>query len=137
MSMANTPFYYRTFGLLGVTLASVGAYGITAYSLVRRANEIGEPVALDANRLFHPNYRVFHGEPSDLRSFSGIFQKALTLDGRGIIQFGLVLLAATPIARVVFSIWGFAAEHDRMYGIFATVVPVILLFSLFGAGSGY
>src|ERR1039458_2037420 len=41
-------------------------------------------------------YRVFRGEPSDLRSVRGILRDALALRGRGIIQLGLLFLIATP-----------------------------------------
>ncbi|HXY15488.1 MAG TPA: DUF1634 domain-containing protein [Terriglobales bacterium] len=85
----------------------------------------------------HPDYRVFRGEPPDLRTLTGIIHDAFGLQGRGIIQLGLVLLIATPVARVAFSIWGFAAEGDRMYVTFTVIVFVILLYSLVGAGYGY
>lgn len=79
------------------------------------------------------DFRVFHGEPADLRSLRGIFHEALALRSRGIIQFGLLLLIATPIARVAFSIWAFVEERDRMYVIFTLIVFAILLYSLFGS----
>jgi uncharacterized membrane protein len=79
------------------------------------------------------NYRVFHGEPNQLRTISGVLEKTVALEGRGIIQLGLLLLIATPVARVALSILGFAAERDRMYVVFATIVLVILLYSLFGS----
>jgi uncharacterized membrane protein len=56
--------------------------------------------------------------------------------GRGLIQLGLLLLIATPIARVAFSIVGFAIERDRLYVVFTLIVLAILLFSLLGSGFG-
>lgn len=48
-----------------------------------------------------PNYHAFRGEPADLRTISGVIMNTLQFRSRGIIQFGLLLLIATPIARVV------------------------------------
>ena len=79
------------------------------------------------------DYRLFHGEPSDLRSIGGIWHDALSASGRGIIQLGLLLLIATPIARVAFSIFGFAEERDWFYVGVTVVVLVVLLGSLFGS----
>jgi uncharacterized membrane protein len=79
------------------------------------------------------DYRVFEGEPSELRSVPGIVRGALDLSGRGIIQLGLLLLIATPVARVILSIWGFAEERDRMYVAFTVIVLAILIFSLVGS----
>ena len=83
----------------------------------------------------YPNYRVFQAEPPSLRSIPAILRYAFQLHGAGIIQLGLLMLIATPVARVVFSIFGFTAERDRMYVIFTLIVLAILLFSLFGSSS--
>ena len=77
-----------------------------------------------------PDYRVFHGEPADLRSISGIVADALELRSRGIIQLGLLLLLATPVARVVFSIYAFAHQRDLTYVFITGLVLAILLYSL-------
>ncbi len=80
-----------------------------------------------------PDYRVFHGEPDNLKSIAGIFRSAREVHGRGLIQLGLLLLIATPVARVAFSIFGFAEQRDRMYMAFTIIVLLILLYSLFGS----
>jgi uncharacterized membrane protein len=79
------------------------------------------------------DFRVFRGEPADLRDVRGIIRDTLKLRGRGIIQLGLLLLIATPVARVALSIFGFAKERDRMYVVFTLIVFSILLYSLIGS----
>ncbi|MGD0218297.1 MAG: DUF1634 domain-containing protein [Desulfobaccales bacterium] len=79
-----------------------------------------------------PLYRVFLGEPSDLRHITGIIRDAMAFKGRGIIQFGLLLLIATPVVRVAFSIVAFALQRDRLYVMVTLIVLGILLFSLIG-----
>jgi uncharacterized membrane protein len=77
-----------------------------------------------------PDYRVFHGEPADLRSVSGIVTDALEWRSRGVIQLGLLLLVATPVARVAFSIFAFAHQRDLTYVFITSIVLGILLYSL-------
>jgi uncharacterized membrane protein len=79
-----------------------------------------------------PHYGVFHGEPSDLRSVSGIVRDASARHGRGIIQLGLLVLIATPVARVIFSIFAFAVQRDRLYVVVTLIVLAVLMFSLTG-----
>jgi len=81
-----------------------------------------------------PDYRVFRGEPEDLRSLSGIVSNALSFRTRGIIQLGLLLLIATPIARVAFSIFAFTLQRDRIYIIVTFIVLCVLIYSLVGGG---
>jgi uncharacterized membrane protein len=79
-----------------------------------------------------PHYQVFYQTRPELRSLRGIAHSVMALQGRGIIQLGLVLLIATPVARVAFSIFGFFEERDMMYVVFTGIVLVILLCSLNG-----
>ena len=53
--------------------------------------------------------------------------------GQAIIQFGLLLLIATPVARVAFAAIGFAMERDYLYVVITLIVLVVLLYSLFGS----
>lgn len=80
------------------------------------------------------DYGSFRGEPTPLRNLAGILHEAAAWDGRGIIQLGLVLLIATPVARVIFSVWAFEKEKDRMYVIFTLIVLAVLLYSFFAPG---
>ncbi len=82
------------------------------------------------------DYRVFRGEPSEFRTIPGVFRSVLNGRGRGFIQLGLLLLIATPIARVAFSMAGFAIERDHLYVSFTVIVLIVLLYSLLGSGIG-
>jgi uncharacterized membrane protein len=79
-----------------------------------------------------PEYGKFQGEPAMLRSVSGIVRGAMLLDPRAWIQLGLLVLIATPVARVLFSIFAFLAQQDRTYVAITLVVAGVLLYSLFG-----
>jgi uncharacterized membrane protein len=76
------------------------------------------------------NYRTFRGEPAELRAVPQIVQQAIALRPLGLIQFGLLLLIATPVARVVFSVLGFALERDWMYVVITLLVLALLLYTL-------
>ena len=79
------------------------------------------------------SYRSFTGAPEQLRTVHGIVRSASSGQARSIMQLGLLLLIATPVARVVFSILAFALEGDRMYVVFTLIVLAVLLYSLFGS----
>jgi uncharacterized membrane protein len=79
------------------------------------------------------SYSTFHGEPEALKSIAGVMQGVAANQARAIIQLGLLLLIATPIARVLFSAVAFALEHDYLYVIITLIVLGILLYSLLGS----
>jgi uncharacterized membrane protein len=80
-----------------------------------------------------PMYRIYSGEPPELRHLSGIFADAVTLHSRGIIQLGLLILIATPVARVAFSVVAFATEKDWLYVATTLIVLAVLIYSLSSA----
>ena len=82
------------------------------------------------------DYRVFRGEPAELRHPTGIVQELLAMRSRGVIAAGLLLLVATPIARVAFSVYLFIRHRDLIYVAVTLIVLAVLLFSLF-SGSAY
>ena len=77
-----------------------------------------------------PDYHVFRGEPNQLRHISGIIKSSIALNPAAIIQLGILILIATPVARVAFSVFAFAEERDWLYVIVTLIVLALLLFSL-------
>jgi uncharacterized membrane protein len=78
------------------------------------------------------DYRTFHGVPDGLNSVSGVLSGAAGLHSRWIIQLGLLLLIATPVARVALSLVAFALQRDRTYVAITALVLSLLVFSLIG-----
>jgi uncharacterized membrane protein len=81
----------------------------------------------------HVHYKTFAPGTENLRTLPGIVKLAAALDSQGLIQLGLVLLIATPVARVVMAIVGFQLERDYMYVIVSSIVLAVLLYSLMHA----
>ncbi len=103
----------------GVSLAAAVVFGGGVLYLVRHG---GEP----------PHYSPFRAEPAQYRDVSSILRAALAGEARGIIQLGLLILIATPVARVAACMAGFLLERDRAYVLITAAVLAILLFSLIG-----
>jgi len=78
-------------------------------------------------------YTTFQGEPDSLKSIPAVVEGVFSNHARAIIQFGLLLLIATPIARVLFAAVGFALEKDYLYVVLTLIVLAILLYSLLGS----
>ena len=93
---------------------------------------VGGAVYLARHRTPVTNYGVFQGEPQELRTVSGIFHEAQALRGRGLIQFGLLILIATPIARVAFSVLAFLYQRHWTYVAVTLIVLGLLVYGLLG-----
>lgn len=79
-----------------------------------------------------PHYTKFNGEPAGYTSFTGIFKGLMEGNATEIIQFGVVILIATPIIRIIFSLISFIFEKDKLYIIITFIVLSIILFSMSG-----
>jgi uncharacterized membrane protein len=77
-----------------------------------------------------PDYTKFRGEPEELRSLPGVVHFTLAGHSRGVIQLGLLLLIATPVARVAFSVVAFVLQRDRIYVVITLLVLAVLAYSL-------
>jgi uncharacterized membrane protein len=105
--------------------------GVIAAAIVVLAGGIIYLIRYGANL---PDYSIFHGVPTEFRSVGGIITAAFAVRSRGLIQLGLLLLIATPVARVSFSIFAFTLQRDRIYTIITLVVLGVLIYSLAGGG---
>jgi uncharacterized membrane protein len=77
---------------------------------------------------------TYHGSIPDYRDFQPVVRGlgAITVLPRplALIEIGLIVLIATPVARVIFSLIGFAIERDWMYVGITSIVLAILLYSI-------
>jgi uncharacterized membrane protein len=89
---------------------------------------------ISAGRQPAPDLHDFHKQPEKLRNPTHILREAESLHELGLIMLGLLLLIATPVARVIFSVAAFALQRDYLYVLFTLLVLCVLLYSLF---SGY
>ena len=76
-----------------------------------------------------PDYRVFKGEPDKMKRPGPMWKAILNGEGRPLIQLGLLLLIATPIARIVFSIFGYLLEKDYLYVLITVIVLAVILWN--------
>jgi uncharacterized membrane protein len=77
-----------------------------------------------------PAYHIFMGEPNEYRSVADILGDSLAGYGRGLIQLGVLLLIATPVARVALCAFAFCRQRDRLYVGVSLFVLAVLLYSL-------
>ncbi len=80
------------------------------------------------------DFHVFRGEPTAFRTLGGVVVDAAHADPRGIMQLGVLLLVATPVARVALCLVEFARAKDRLYVGVTLLVLAALSWGLFGAG---
>ncbi|MDE3200009.1 MAG: DUF1634 domain-containing protein [Acidobacteriota bacterium] len=93
----------------------------------------GGALYLARDHAHHVDYKNFVAGTSSTRTLPGIVDSAVHLNSMGLMQLGLVLLIATPVARVALAVIGFALERDRMYTVVSLIVLGVLIYSLFSA----
>ena len=76
------------------------------------------------------HYRFFESEPKQLRNVKDIWSAAIKGRGQALIQLGLIILIATPVARIIFSIIGYFLERDYLYMVITLIVLGVIFFSL-------
>lgn len=105
-------------------------FGVISASLIVLTG--GILYLISSGNLPLPRYDLFIGEKAGLVTGGQILHGALALNPKGIIQLGVVILIATPVLRILFSLIGFIIEKDRMYILITLVVLSVMMFSIFG-----
>ena len=76
------------------------------------------------------DYSHFVLDEGGFFSLSAIWAGLLQLNGKAIIQLGILLLIFTPISRVILAVISFFLERDYLYVLIGLLILSIILFSL-------
>lgn len=102
-------------------------YGVVTSSIIVLAGGI---VYLYRHGGQLPAYHAFKGEPDKMKQPLPMLQAVFRGEGRPLIQLGLLVLIATPIARIAFSIIGYLLEKDYLYTVLTAIVLLVILWNL-------
>lgn len=103
---------------IGVIIAGIVVIIGAVLFLIRHGNEF-------------PAYHLFKAVPFNFSEIGSLFNGVLSLKSIPIIELGVLLLIATPVLRVVFSVFAFVYEKDYMYVVFTLIVLFVLIISFF------
>lgn len=126
----------RTTGTIdmNVVISDVLKYGVVISAVLVAAGvillflETPHPFPATVQQLVSTNY----GKPT--LSFSQLARGVGAGSPIYLIELGLIVLLATPVARVAASVLMFAAERDRMYAAITLFVLLVLIFGILVVG---
>ena len=99
-------------------------YGVLLSSLVVLTGGI---VYLIRHGHQEPAFGSFKGEPDKMKQLGPLLQAIGRGEGRPLVQLGLFVLIATPIARIAFSVIGYLLEKDYLYVTITILVLAVIL----------
>ena len=99
-------------------------YGVLLSSLIVVA---GGGVYLYRHGREIPLYHDFKGEPDKMKQLGPLLQAIGRGEGRPLVQLGLFVLIATPIARIAFSVIGYLLEKNYLYVSITILVLAVIL----------
>ncbi len=76
------------------------------------------------------DYSVFYKDKVQYKTITAVFSNLFTSNAIVVIQFGLLMLIFTPIARVILAAIGFALERDYLYVLIGFIILIIIASSL-------
>jgi len=116
-----------------ILLGTLLRYGVIVSSLVVL---LGGVIYLVRHGQEVPEYRAFAGPNGRWDNLPAILRGMWHGHGKEIIQLGVVMLIATPIARIVFSVLAFFIEKDYLYVGITLVVLGVIMYSMIGGLGG-
>jgi len=109
--------------ILSALIVILGTIGLMASN---GTSETGGYLAYNPSAVPHDGIDV---------SPAGLLHGLVTFSAFSWIELGVVVLIATPVSRVLISVFLFAAEKDRLYVMITAVVLALLLFSILATPS--
>ncbi|MDE1853300.1 MAG: DUF1634 domain-containing protein [Thaumarchaeota archaeon] len=101
--------------------AAVIVFGLAELAVSAGGSDASGSLLYNPNAIPHGNFDV--SLPTLVNGLMGLQPYAL-------IELGAIILIATPVSRVLISVFLFAAEKDRLYVVVTAVVLALLLFSM-------
>jgi len=117
---------------MNVVIGKVLRYGVLLSGLIIILGTVGLAFAngsSDTSGLLTYNPGSIPHDSIDT-SPSGLLHGIITFAPFSWIELGVLVLIATPVSRVVVSVFLFASEQDRLYVLITAVVLALLLFSM-------
>lgn len=104
--------------LISAIIIILGTFGLIAAD---GTSDVNGRIVYNPNGVPHGNFDV---------SLSGLIGGLAALQPYSLIELGGIVLIATPVSRVLISVFLFAAEGDKLYVVVTAVVLSLLLFSM-------
>ncbi len=117
---------------MNVIIGKVLRYGVILSATVVILGTIGLAISQgssDTSGFLNYNPNTVPHDGLDV-SLGGLFNGLVSYSPFSWIELGVILLIATPVARVTISVLLFGAERDRLYVVITGVVLTLLLFSM-------
>jgi len=80
-----------------------------------------------------PDYHVFRGEGAQVHNLAGVLDGIAHGRSESLVQLGLLMLIATPVARVALCVVAFSTQRDRTY----VAITLLVLAGLLGSLTGF
>jgi len=117
---------------MNVVIGKVLRYGVLLSGLIIILGTVGLAFgngATDTSSFLNYNPGSIPHDGIDVNP-SGLLHGIFAFAPFSWIELGVLVLIATPVSRVLISVFLFAAERDRLYVLITAVVLALLLFSM-------